>query len=75
MKYFYQGKAFPQLGTICMNLSSCLANEEMKIGDRIELISVQKGARNSIEAIAEKAETIPYEVLIRLEKGIRRMVI
>ena len=58
-----------------MNLSSRLANEEMKIGDRIELISVQKGARNSIEAIAEKAETIPYEVLIRLEKGIRRMVI
>lgn len=58
-----------------MNLSSCLANEEMKIGDGIELISVQKGARNSIEAIAEKAETIPYEVLIRLEKGIRRVVI
>lgn len=58
-----------------MNLSSCLANEEMKIGDRIELISVQKGARNSIEQIAQLAETIPYEVLIRLEKGIRRIVI
>ena len=75
LKYFYQGKLFPQLGTICMNLSSCLANEEMKIGDRIELISVQKDAWNSIEQIAQLAETIPYEVLIRLEKGIRRIVI
>lgn len=58
-----------------MNLSSCLANEEMKIGDRIELISSKFRVGNSIEAIAEKAETIPYEVLIRFEKGIRRVVI
>lgn len=47
----------------------------MKIGDPIELISSEVGAENSIEAIAEKAETIPYEVLIRLEKGIRRVVV
>ncbi len=74
LTYRYQGAEFPQLGTICMNLSSCLANETMQLGDAIELISPEKDASNSIESIAESAKTIPYEVLIRLEKGIRRVV-
>lgn len=74
LKYHYQGVECPQVGTICMNLSSCLANEEMKIGDKIELISSQKRTSNSIEYITQWAETISYEVLIRLEKGIRRVV-
>lgn len=75
LTYRYHGKNYPQLGTICMNLSSCLANEEMKIGDPIELISKEPWASNSIETIAKNAGTIPYEILIRLDKGIRRIVI
>lgn len=75
LSYRYQGAEFPQLGTICMNLSSCLANETMQIGDEIELISSRAWSKNSIENIAELAETIPYEILIRLDKGIRRIVV
>ena len=73
--YRYHQKDVPQLGVICMNLSSCLASEEMAVGDVIELISPQVWLQNSIEVIAEKADTIPYEILIRLDKGIRRVVI
>lgn len=73
--YRYEGKELPQLGTICMNLSSCLADEMMKIGDPIELISDQVWAPNSVDRIAKDIETIPYEVLIRLDKGIRRTVV
>ena len=47
----------------------------MAVGDAIELISPQVWLQNSIEVIAEKADTIPYEILIRLDKGIRRVVI
>lgn len=58
-----------------MNLSSCLANQHMQVGDQIELISCDPEANNSIESIAKKGETIPYEILIRLDKGMRRVVI
>lgn len=75
LSYSYHGKKLPQLGTICMNLSSCLAEEKMQIGDEIELISPKIGALNNIEEIAHHSETIPYEVLIRLDKGIRRIVL
>jgi len=57
-----------------MNLSCCIANPNMKIGDKIELISNEKDKKNSIDSIAKNANTIPYEILIRLDRGIRRIV-
>lgn len=42
LSYRWQGQDCAQLGTICMNLSSCLGNEQMQIGDEIELISSEK---------------------------------
>ena len=57
-----------------MNLSCCIADPNMKIGDKIELISNDINKKNSIVAIAEQANTIPYEILIRLDRGIRRIV-
>ena len=46
----------------------------MKIWDKIELISNDNKKENSIISIAEKANTIPYEILIRLDRGIRRTI-
>lgn len=57
-----------------MNLSCCIANENMKIWDKIELIGNDNKKENSIVSIAEKANTIPYEILIRLDRGIRRTI-
>ena len=57
-----------------MNLSCCIADSNMKIWDKIELIGNDINKKNSIVAIAEQANTIPYEILIRLDRGIRRIV-
>ena len=72
--YYYQWEPVEQIWTICMNLSCCIANPNMKIGDKIELISNEKNKKNSIDSIAKNANTIPYEILIRLDRGIRRIV-
>lgn len=58
-----------------MNLSCMLATPEMKIGDEVQLISSEAQSPQSIQSIAELANTVPYEILIRLEKGIRREII
>ncbi len=47
----------------------------MQRGDRIELISDKKDTNNSIQIIAQLSWSIPYEILIRLDKGIRRVIV
>lgn len=74
LTYYYNSKPAQQLGTICMNISSVLATPEMKIWDKIELIGIDNKKEDSIIALAKKANTIPYEILIRLDRGIRRIV-
>lgn len=74
LTYSYNWKSLEQLGTICMNLSSCKADETMNIWDEIVLISEEKNEENCIYKLAEKANTIPYEILIRLDKWIRREI-
>ena len=70
----YQKVVVPQVGTICMNLCCCLGNQEMQIGDQIWLIEKEKNSELSLEHIANAAETIPYEILVKLDRGIRRVV-
>lgn len=76
-KLFYYQNNVPlqQVWTICMNLSCCIANKKINLWDKIELIWIDKNKKNTIEYIANQAETIPYEILIRLDKGIRRTII
>ena len=74
LTYYYNNEPAQQLGTICMNISSVLGTPEMKIWDKIELISTDNKKEDSIIALAKKANTIPYEILIRLDRGIRRVV-
>jgi alanine racemase len=75
LTYYYQWKPIKQVWTICMNLSCCIADASMKIWDKIELISRDNTKKNSILSIAEQANTIPYEILIRLDRWIRRVIV
>ena len=75
LTYYYHWKELEQIGTICMNLSCCKADANMRIWDKIELISNDINKKNSIPVIAEVANTIPYEILIRLDRGIRRVIV
>jgi len=66
----------PLIGTICMNLS-CLdtLSCDIHIGDTVEIISSEHTAPNNIIRFAEKIETIPYEVLVKLNEKVRRVTV
>ncbi len=68
-------KVLPQVGTICMNLSSFLANDKLKIWDEIELISNDPKKENSLIELAKASDRIIYECLIGFDKWMRREII
>ncbi len=68
------GKRCPIIGRICMDLivvklqrSGCYA-----VGDEVVLIGKQGDEEISVDEIAEKADTIPYEILTRIGKRVKR---
>lgn len=74
--YFKIGKkSVQQLGTICMNLCGFLADDRTEIGDEIEIISCNIKEKNTLMALAEASQTIPYECLIRFDRGMRREIV
>ncbi|PJA89748.1 MAG: alanine racemase [Candidatus Magasanikbacteria bacterium CG_4_9_14_3_um_filter_32_9] len=63
-------------GRVCMNLVSIdCSNNKIKIGDEVEIISPNKNTENSVQNLAKKIGTIPYEVLVKLQGNIRREII
>jgi alanine racemase len=74
---FYNKEAkIPIVGNVCMNLTCCdITNIDIQKGDEIELISMDPKKENSIMSIAQKEETISYEVLVKLATNIRRNVV
>ncbi len=65
----------PIIGTISMNLA-CLdiGNNKAKIGDKVEIISSNRRALNSIESLAKLNEQIPYELLVSWPDNLRRII-
>ncbi len=61
-----------QIGNICMNLSSCLLEKDIACYETIEIAS-PKG-ENSITTRAKQADMLIYEVLVKLDKNIRREI-
>lgn len=63
-------------GDVCMNLS-CInfLNREVKVGDRIQVISDINGMENSISVLSSKTGVINYEMLIRLNSNIKKTII
>ncbi len=66
----------PVAGKVCMNLT-CLdaGDRNVQKGDEVIVISDEKGSENSILSLANLMNTIPYEVLVKLQGGIRREII
>lgn len=63
-----------QIGTICMNFCCCLGTDEMQIGEQMRIIEQEKHSPLGIEHIAKEMGTIPYEILVKLDRGMRRVV-
>lgn len=71
----YRRKFSPQIGMICMNLSTYLVDSSLHIGDEVEIISNDPDAKNSMAKLAEASDTIVYEALVKLDRGIRREIV
>lgn len=70
-----KGKKIPQVGRITMNLTCVdVGNYNVSLWDDIEIVSSTPQAHNSIYALAEKSATIPYEVLVKLDPKMRRVI-
>jgi alanine racemase len=72
-----QRKFWAQIaGRVCMNLI-CLdcANNRIRVGDQVEIISPVKGDPNSIDNLANISQNIPYEVLVKLQGNIHRRIV
>lgn len=64
------------VGRVCMNHSMIrLPNAvDFKIGDKVTIYSNEENAKNSVEAQAELAGTISYELIARLSESTKRQI-
>jgi alanine racemase len=70
-----KGKKVQQVGRITMNLSCVdVGNYNVSLGDEIEIISAKSDTHNSVRSLGEKSGTIPYEVLVKFDPKIRRII-
>ena len=69
------GKRAAKVGRICMDLCMIDVTEipEAKVGDTVTIIGENGGAVNSCDALANLAETIPYEILCGINKRVPRL--
>jgi alanine racemase len=70
------GVACPIIGRVSMNMSTIDVSsvEDVQAGDAVTVISRSKEDRNSIERMAELADTTPYVILTHLPSHLRRIV-
>jgi len=69
---FINGHLCPIVGNICMDM--CMADItdiEANEGDRVEIF----GNNNPISRVAEKAQTIPYELFTGISPRVKRVYI
>ena len=64
-----------QIGNVCMNLSCYTWYEKVLIWDDVWLLQHNQELGNSVLWWAKAAETIPYEILVQLDTGIRREIV
>lgn len=63
-------------GQVCMNLS-CLdvGQHPLALGDSVKIISKKNADPNSIINLSSLIDTIPYEVLVKLQSNIHRKIV
>lgn len=64
-------------GRVCMNLS-CLnigEGEGVEIGEEVVLVSPERQDFNSLENLARLQGSIPYELLVKFQANIRRIIV
>ncbi|MBI5379443.1 MAG: alanine racemase [Nitrospirae bacterium] len=72
-----RGKRVPVVGRVCMDLTMVDVTDapEAGAGDEAVLIGRQGEARITAEEVAERAGTIPYEILCGIGRRVRRVYV
>ncbi len=72
-----KGQNAPIIGKISMNMSTLDISRlnGLKIGDEVQVISPKKSDENSIRSMAQLAEAITYELVIKIPKDIKRIIV
>jgi alanine racemase len=70
-----KGKKFKVVGKICMDqiMVDVSPLKSIKIGDEVTLIGKSKNKEISVEELAKKAATIPYELLCNIGNRVKRI--
>ncbi len=71
----HEDENLKQIGNVCMNLSCYLWNEKVVIWDKVWLLRKDQKLENSVSWWAKAAGIIPYEILVHLDRGIRREIV
>lgn len=71
----FQGKEYPIVGRVSMDYITINLgqNTNAEVGDVVTLIGKDGPSEISCETLAEKADTIPYEIVTRLNPSITRI--
>jgi len=68
--FIHKKNTYPQVWTICMNICSMEVSKDASILDEIEIIGLEW--ENNISNLAKASDKIIYEILVWLDKNIRR---
>jgi alanine racemase len=70
-----RGRRAPIVGRVTMDLTMVDATEipDVSVGDEVVLFGRQQGAEIGLDEVAERAETIPYEILCSMGKRVVRV--
>jgi alanine racemase len=71
----HESENLKQIGNVCMNLSCYMWNDKILIWDEVFLLEEDQSVAASVSWWAKATGTIPYEILVHLDKGIRREIV
>jgi len=71
----HESENLKQIWNVCMNLSCYMWNDKILIWDEVVLLEENQDSVASISWWAKASETIPYEILVHLDKWIRREIV
>jgi alanine racemase len=74
VEIYHESGFLKQIGNVCMNLSCYEWNDKILIWDEVVLLDDDQTVSASVTGWAKAAWTIPYEILVHLDKWIRREI-
>jgi alanine racemase len=75
MDVLIRGKRAPQIGNICMDMTLIDVTEiqDVQAGDEVVLFGKQEDQTITVDEMATKGGTIPYEILCNVGKRVPRI--